>query len=399
MGKDTKPDVFDGFTALTDSLIGDVKFSSKTSDDDDKDVKTDINVKTYDNFTDGLKDIKDDDDDTSDKKKTAAKADGSKTDVDNTDTDTDDDVDDTDDDTSKVDDSKTKTKDTDNLSEFEPDIAKFFQDKFSEEMGWEFGEDEKFESVKDLVDYMKDVIEISSKPNFASEEIEKINNFVKNNGKLEDYFKVSKPGGLDVDNLDSKSETDMRLAIREKLAIQGYKDDKIRKAIERYEDRDLLLDEGEEAVEFLKDYKTNEQKRLLTEAENNKREAEKQQQKFFSTVKSSVENLNEIKGFKISSKDKQELLDYIFKPDSEGVTKYQRDYLSDVKNLIESAYFTKNGDKLISSAKKTGTSDAYKDLHQKLKANKGKRHSGAGGHQDSDSSDSLANLIGKHLIN
>jgi hypothetical protein len=91
-------------------------------------------------------------------------------------------------------------------------------------------------------------------------------------------------------------------------------------------------------------------------------------------------------------------MDYIFKPDSEGLTKYQRDYMSDVKNLIESAYFTKQGDKLISSAKKTGTSDAYKDLHQKLKANKGKRHAGASSQESGDSSDSLTNLLGKHLI-
>ena len=74
------------------------------------------------------------------------------------------------------------------------------------------------------------------------------------------------------------------------------------------------------------------------------------------------------------------------------------DYMSDVKNLIESAYFTKQGDKLISAAKKTATSDAYKDLHQKLKASKGKRHAGGGSQNQSESSDSLTSLLGKTLL-
>ena len=80
MSKQDKPDVFDGFTALTDSLIGDVKLSSKASDDD-------VNIKTYDNIKDGL-DVIDDDDDTTVKK-----------DVKNVDVDDDvDDIKDTDDD-------------------------------------------------------------------------------------------------------------------------------------------------------------------------------------------------------------------------------------------------------------------------------------------------------------
>jgi len=188
-------------------------------------------------------------------------------------------------------------------------------------------------------------------------------------------------------------------AIKEKLAIQGYKEDKIKKMLNRYEDNDILQEEGEDAVEFLKDYKVKNSQKLLEDTKNKAEEIKKQQQKFYSNVEENIKKLETIRGIKVSGKDKQDLLDYIFKPDSEGVTKYQRDYTSDVKNLIESAYFTKQGDKLISSAKKTGTSDAYKDLHQKLKASKGKRHSGgAGGQNDSDGSDSLANLIGKHLI-
>jgi len=369
-----KPDVFGGFQALTGSLLGD--FPGDTLDE---------NVIDADNLADILKDPLVDSDDSI---KDPIIDPLLKDDVD---------LDDLDD-KSEPDDKKDDKTEPDALTEFEPDIAKFFQEKLANEMGWEFDDDEKFDSVKELVDYMKDVVETASKPAYANEELEKLNEFVLNGGKLEDYYKGSAPGGLNVDLLDATKESDAKLAIQERARIQGYKEDRIKRAIQRYEDSGTLEDEGEEAVEFLKEYKETTKEKLLEDTKNNAIAAKNQQQKFISTVQDNIKGLDAIRGIKISDKDKMDLMDYIFKPDNEGVTKYQRDYMSDVKNLIESAYFTKQGDKLISAAKKTATSDAYKDLHQKLKASKGKRHSGGGNQGTSGSTDSLTNLLGKTLL-
>ena len=391
MAEINKPDIFGGFQALSDSLVGS---GIPKNEEDIADVKE----------VDDIKDIIGNQDEEEEeieeevkpKKKPKVEVEEEEESEDESEEEEESDVDEII--------KKNKTKDESvseesDLAEFEPDIAKFFQDKLGEELGWEFDEEEKFKSVKELVDYMKGVVEESSRPIYANEEIEKLNEFVTNGGKLEDYYKVLKPGGIDVDTLDINSDADLKLAIREKLILQGNKEDRIKKIISRYEDNDILHEEGEDAVEFLKDYKTQNSQRLLEDARNKAEQVKLQQQKFYSTVESNIKSLENIRGIKISSKDKQDLLDYIFKPDSEGITKYQRDYMTDVRNLIESAYFTKQGDKLISTAKKTGTSDAYKDLHQKLKANKGKRHSGgAGGQGDSDSSDSLTNLLGRHLM-
>ena len=376
-----KPDVFGGFQALTGSLLGDTPGS------------VDDNIQDADSLDDILTVVNDDDssdDVDKNKKKTTTKVDDVADDDLPVDDDTDDDTDDTDDTTS--------TEDVSELTEFEPDITKFFQDKLASELGWDFEEDEKFESVKDLVDYMKGVVEDASKPVYANDEIERLNKFVLDGGKLEDYYNTAKPGGLDVDNLDITKDTDAKIAVRERLKIQGYNEDRIKRAISRYEDSGTLEDEGEEAVEFLKEYKETEKEKLLRDTENKSIDAKKQQQKFVSTVQDNIKGLDAIRGIKVSSKDKQDLMDYIFKPDSEGLTKYQRDYMSDVKNLIESAYFTKQGDKLISTAKKSAASDAYKDLHQKLKASKGKRHTGGGSQDRGGSSDSLTNLLGKTLL-
>lgn len=77
----------------------------------------------------------------------------------------------------------------------------------------------------------------------------------------------------------------------------------------------------------------------------------KQQQQLYSDVVSQIKGLDTIRGIKVPEKDKKALIDYILKPDTDGQTKYYKDYVKGgVKNLIESAYFTMNADKLISAA-------------------------------------------------
>ena len=80
--------------------------------------------------------------------------------------------------------------------------------------------------------------------------------------------------------------------------------------------------------------------------------------------------MKNIRGIAIPEKDKKVLIDYIFKPDTDGKTKYQKDYAKGgVRNLIESAYFTMNADKLIEAAKKEGNNSAIDKFKNSLKNN------------------------------
>lgn len=81
--------------------------------------------------------------------------------------------------------------------------------------------------------------------------------------------------------------------------------------------------------------------------------------------------MDSIYGIDIPEKDKRALLEYIFKPDANGVTKYQKDYAKSLKNLITSAYFTMKGDSLIDVAKKKGKKDAIDSFKSSLTKNRG----------------------------
>ena len=92
------------------------------------------------------------------------------------------------------------------------------------------------------------------------------------------------------------------------------------------------------------------------------------QQQFYESVVGEIKNLKNIRGINVPEKDKRVLIDYILKPDAEGKTKYQRDYAKGgVKNLIESAYFTMNADKLLDAAKREGNNNAIERFKRSLK--------------------------------
>src|SRR5690606_16678808 len=95
------------------------------------------------------------------------------------------------------------------LSEVEPEISQFIQEKLAEELGWEFDEDDKFNSVKDVVAFLKEVVETNSQPQFANDELSKLNDFVANGGDIKDYIKVSK-GEVDLESADLTNESNQK---------------------------------------------------------------------------------------------------------------------------------------------------------------------------------------------
>lgn len=256
--------------------------------------------------------------------------------------------------------------DSDDGTTSEELIVNFF-DSLSEQLGWSDVEDEdKPKTAEDLIEYFKDVIEENSVPQYASEEVEKLDEFVRNGGNLKDYFSID--ADIDLDNIEVEdNEINQKLVVKEFLKEKGFSAKQIDKKITKYEDAGILEDEAVDALEALKDIKAERKEKLLEEQQKSAREAQKQQQTFFNNVVSEIKGMDSIYGIEIPEKDKRALLEYIFKPDAEGVTKYQKDYAKNLKNLITSAYFTMKGDSLITIAKQKGKKDALDNFKNSLR--------------------------------
>lgn len=244
-------------------------------------------------------------------------------------------------------------------------VTAFF-DVVAEEMGLEVEEGEdKPSTVEELCEYFREMIEENSTPEYASEEVAQLDEFVRNGGKLEDYFKAAP--AIDYETFDTTIEENQKRIVRELLAAKGFNEKQITRKIEKYEDAGILEDEAEDALEAMKDIAEERKEQLLAQQKKENEQRVERQQRFVDDVVTNIKSLKDIRGIAIPEKDKKALLNYIFKADADGLTQYQKDYSKSVKNLIESAYFTMKGDTLLDTAKKIGTSSAIKTLKQSLK--------------------------------
>lgn len=250
----------------------------------------------------------------------------------------------------------------------EENVVTNFFDAMAEKLNWEFEEgEEKPKSVDELINYFQNVIEENSKPEYSSEEVEALDNFVKQGGDLKKYLTID--AELDLDDIDIEDETNQKLVVKQLLKEKGFSTQKIDKLVSRYEEAGLLEDEAQDALEDLKEIKEERKKQLLEDQKKAYREQLQRQQQFYDNVVSEIKGLKNIRGITVPEKDKKVLMDYILKPDTDGKTKYQKDYAKGgVKNLIESAYFTMNADKLIEAAKREGNNSAIDKFRRSLKS-------------------------------
>lgn len=268
-----------------------------------------------------------------------------------------------------------------------------FFDSLSEKLGWEdVSEEEKPKTVEDLIDYFNDVIEENSTPQYACEEIEQLDKFVKNGGNIRDYFVID--AEVDLDNIDLDEENNQKLVLKEFLKEKGFNNAQIEKKLSKYEDAGILEDESQDAIEALKEIRENKKQQLLKDQEKSAQDAQKRQREYFDAVVNEIKGLDSIRGVKIPEKDKQVLLEYIFKPTSDGMTKFQKDWSKSVKNLIESAYFTMKGDAFIKAAETKGSNAAinrFKDSLNKTGISKKTKK------QDNTSTESMWNSFARRL--
>lgn len=245
-------------------------------------------------------------------------------------------------------------------------IGAFF-DAFAEANGWSVDEDEKPKNVDELVDYIKNVVETNSVPEYADERIEQLDQYVKNGGKFEDFYQTQQRT-MSYDNIDIEDESNQKQVVRDYYKLQGMSDEQINRKIERYEDADMLEDEATDAVNYLKAYEEQKAQYMAQQQEAQRQAQEQQAIQFAQDLTNGINNLTNIRGISIPKEDKKALYDYITKTDADGLTAYQKEFNGNlVNNLIESAYFTMKGDALLGEANRNGQTSAANKLRNMLR--------------------------------
>ena len=245
-------------------------------------------------------------------------------------------------------------------------------DAIGESFGWnmdDIKEEDRPLTVDDLTNYMREVVQQNSVPQYADERIQQLDEYVKNGGKFEDFYGKQQQS-LSYDNMDMEDEDNQKAVVSELLRYSGYTDDQIKNKISRYEDADMLEEESADALDRLKQIKQHELEMAQQQQAAYLQQQEEQSKQFYDDCMNQIKSLSSIRGVQIPKEDRAKLADYIFNVDQDGISKFQRDYNNKdnfINNLITTAYITMKGDSFISTAKRDGESSATEKLRKMLR--------------------------------
>ena len=245
-------------------------------------------------------------------------------------------------------------------------------DAIGESFGWnmdDIKEEDRPLTVDDLTNYMREVVQQNSVPQYADERIQQLDEYVKNGGKFEDFYGKQQQS-LSYDNMDMEDEDNQKAVVSELLRYSGYTDDQIKNKISRYEDADMLEEESADALDRLKQIKQHELEMAQQQQAAYLQQQEEQSKQFYNDCMNQIKSLSSIRGVQIPKEDRAKLADYIFNVDQDGVSKFQRDYNNKdnfINNLLTTAYITMKGDSFVSTAKRDGESSATEKLRKMLR--------------------------------
>jgi hypothetical protein len=100
-------------------------------------------------------------------------------------------------------------------------------DAIGESFGWnmdDIEEDTRPVTVEGLTDYIRQVVDQNSVPEYADERIQALDAYVKNGGRFEDFY-AAQQQQLNYENIDLGDETNQRTVIRDLLKASGYSDE------------------------------------------------------------------------------------------------------------------------------------------------------------------------------
>ena len=100
-------------------------------------------------------------------------------------------------------------------------------DAIGESFGWnmdDIEEDTRPVTVEGLTDYIRQVVDQNSVPEYADERIQALDAYVKNGGRFEDFY-AAQQQQLNYENSDLADETNQRTVICDLLRASGYSDD------------------------------------------------------------------------------------------------------------------------------------------------------------------------------
>lgn len=187
-------------------------------------------------------------------------------------------------------------------------------------------DEETFEDSEDgLKKLMSDTVEreVQNYKKSLPEDVHKLVEFVEAGGNPKDfinaYYNEVTWSDFEIDN-----DTTQKIVLREYLKAQGEDVEEIEETLDTYEVSGILEKKAKSALNKLQAYEKNYQEQLVDSQKRYEAEQRTLAKKQYEEFKESLYAKEEIQGFKLTPKMKDNLWDFIMKPDRTGKTGLQK---------------------------------------------------------------------------
>lgn len=187
-------------------------------------------------------------------------------------------------------------------------------------------DEETFEDSEDgLKKLMSDTVEreVQNYKKSLPEDVHKLVEFVEAGGNPKDfinaYYNEVTWSDFEIDN-----DTTQKIVLREYLKAQGEDVEEIEETLDTYEVSGILEKKAKSALNKLQAYEKSYQEQLVDSQKRYEAEQRTLAKKQYEEFKESLYAKEEIQGFKLTPKMKDNLWDFIMKPDRTGKTGLQK---------------------------------------------------------------------------
>jgi len=189
----------------------------------------------------------------------------------------------------------------------------------------DYNEEEFEDSEEGLKKLMSSTVEreVERYKQGLPEDIHKLVEFVEAGGNpkqfLEAYYNTDSWSDFEI-----ADEKDAKVVLKEYLKAQGEDDDEINETLDTYEVSGILEKKAKTALNKLQAYEKSYQEQLVEQQKKYDAEQKVLAKKQYEEFKDALYKKEEIQGFKLTPKMKDNLWDYIMKPDKTGKTGLQK---------------------------------------------------------------------------
>jgi hypothetical protein len=261
------------------------------------------------------------------------------------------------------------------------------------EKGVLFADDEKEydaneEGIEELLD---DTVNARLSSLFQeNEELAMLYDVVQNGGSIQDVMEIY--GEVNYSELDMSDEGTQEQVVIDYYTAKGISEDRISRLIESSKDDGTFGNEVQEAYSALVNSQRAQMQEYLSSLEEQREEQEEYAREQMVTLRQTVNSIEEIQGFKLDKRTRDDFFSYMTQPTKNGMTRLQEDAQDYEKQLVMAfMYYTNFNSEDMQRRATTNVSDK---LSKALKSQKDSNiRSGSSGSKRNSNIDDFDDII------